>query len=198
MYRNVYDFDKTIYDGDSTKNFYLFLLKKQPWIVLYLPYQGFFFILFAFKIISKTSFKQKFYSFFKIVKNIENEVNFFWNENQKGIKKWYIENQKHDDIIISASPEFLLKPICEKLGIKNLIASKVDCKTGVYDGENCYGEEKVSRLKKSFPEVKIDEFYSDSYSDQPLASLAKTPFLVLGSKLYKWEEYKSGNKILKA
>ena len=27
-------------------------------------------------------------------------------------------DKKDDDIIISASPEFLLKPICERLGIK--------------------------------------------------------------------------------
>ena len=100
--------------------------------------------------------------------------------------------------MISASPEFLLEPICERLGIKNLIASRVDCKTGIYNGENCYGEEKVNRLNEIFPNIKINEFYSDSYSDQPLASLSKSAFLVLGSKLYKWNEYKNGNKILKA
>lgn len=197
MYKNVYDFDKTIYNGDSTQNFYLFLLKRQPQIMLFLPYQGFFFILFALKIISKTSFKQKFYSCFKAVKDIENEVNIFWDKNKSSIKKWYLKNQKEDDIIISASPEFLLKPICKILNITNLIASRVDSKTGKYDGENCYGSEKVVRLRANFPNVKIDEFYSDSYSDQPLASLAKSPFLVVGDELYNWEEYKKGNKILK-
>ena len=35
-------------------------------------------------------------------------------------------DKKDDDVIISASPEFLLKPICKKINIKYLIASNVD------------------------------------------------------------------------
>lgn len=33
----------------------------------------------------------------------------------------------------------------------------------------------------------IDEFYSDSHSDDPLARLAKQAFLVKGEKLTPWE-----------
>ena len=47
-----------------------------------------------------------------------------------------------DDVIISASPEILLTEICRRLGIKYLIASKVEKITGKYYGENCYGKEK--------------------------------------------------------
>ncbi len=65
-----------------------------------------------------------------------------------------------------------MKPICERLGIKNLMASKVDKHTGLYDGENCWGEEKVKRLYEKFPNAKCEEFYSDSLSDTPLAELA--------------------------
>lgn len=197
MAYNVYDFDKTIYDGDSTRHFYFYLLKKQPLIMLYLPYQGFWAIFFALKLISKTSFKQRFYSCFKAVKDIDKEVEAFWDKNQTGIKQWYLDNQKDDDIIISASPEFLLAPICNKLGISNLIASRVDKKTGKYTGKNCYGDEKPLRLKENFPNAEINEFYSDSFSDQPLASLAGEAYLVLGDKLYKWNEYKNGNMVLK-
>ena len=38
---NVYDFDGTIYDGDSTLDFWYFCLKKHPQILLYLPYHCF-------------------------------------------------------------------------------------------------------------------------------------------------------------
>ena len=44
MQVNLYDFDKTIYDGDSTIDFYLFCLKKKLSIIQYLPL---FIILFA-------------------------------------------------------------------------------------------------------------------------------------------------------
>ncbi|MDE6357601.1 MAG: haloacid dehalogenase-like hydrolase, partial [Eubacteriales bacterium] len=97
------------------------------------------------------------------------------------------------DIIISASPEFLLKPICEKLGIKYLIASKVDKKTGKYEGLNCYGAEKVIRLNKEMPNTEIREFYSDSFSDEPLAELADKSYIVLGEELFDWWEYKAQN-----
>lgn len=191
---NVYDFDKTIFHGDSTQKFYLYLLKKQPKIALYLPKQLFYFIPFALGKMEKTKFKEKFYSCFKVVKNIDKEVENFWKINIKGIKKFYYEKQEDTDIIISASPEFLLKPICEKLGINHLIASKVDKNTGKYTGLNCYGKEKVIRLNKEIPNTIIREFYSDSFSDEPLAELAKKSYIVDKDNLYPWWEYKRNKK----
>ncbi len=48
-----------------------------------------------------------------------------------------VPGRKEDDVIISASPEFLLRPICNRLGIRHLIASRVDARSGAYDGQNC-------------------------------------------------------------
>ena len=42
---NVYDFDKTIYDGDSTIDFYLFSIKKDFTLIRYFPKQVFYIIL---------------------------------------------------------------------------------------------------------------------------------------------------------
>ena len=36
---NSYDFDKTIYDGDASIDFYIYMLKKYKKIILLLPYQ---------------------------------------------------------------------------------------------------------------------------------------------------------------
>lgn len=36
---NVYDFDNTIYDGDSSIDFYFFVLRKKPSIIFLLPKQ---------------------------------------------------------------------------------------------------------------------------------------------------------------
>ena len=83
-----------------------------------------------------------------------------------------------------------MKPICERLGIKNLMASKVDKHTGLYDGENCWGEEKVKRLYEKFPNAKCEEFYSDSLSDTPLAELADKAMIIRGNELIEWNEYK--------
>lgn len=183
---NVYDFDKTIYDGDSTINFYLFCLKRYPIIVTCLPRQIYAAIKYKLKKISKTEFKEQFYSFLSFIKNIDEEVVIFWNVHEVKIKEWYLEKQEEDDVIISASPHFLLQEICKRKHIKYLISSQVNGKNGIYDGINCYGDEKVNRFYNSFPNGEINYFYSDSYSDQPLANIAKESFIVNGNSIMPW------------
>lgn len=183
---NVYDFDETIYDGDSTRDFVFYLIKKYPKTCVVLPRVGYQGVRYVLKSIDKTKFKESVYAMFQIIPNIEKEVNMFVDTHMHCIKRWYVEQQKEDDVIISASPEFLLKPFTDKLRIKHLIASKVNPKTGTYDGLNCYGAEKVIRFEKEFNKNDIDCFYSDSYSDDPMAKLAKEAYLVKGNQLEKW------------
>lgn len=183
---NVYDFDNTIYNGDSTFDFYLFCLKRNKNILKAFPKLTKSFTKFyVLKKGNKTEFKENMYSFLKYI-DTENEVKEFWKTHLKNIKSWYFENQKEDDVIISASPEFLLKPICKILGINHLIASRVSPADGKYTGRNCHGKEKVRRFKEIYNE-KIEEFYSDSYSDNPLALISKRPYMVKGNKLTRWD-----------
>lgn len=183
---NVYDFDKTIYNGDSTIDFYLYCIKKHPKIIFCLPRQIYGAIRYMLKIIDKTKFKEEFYCFLSRLNNIDLLVSSFWDVNQNKLKKWYKEIKKDDDLIISASPEFLLAEICKREKIDRLIASKVDKKNGNYIGKNCYGEEKVNRYKYVYKDCVIDNFYSDSRSDQPLANLAQNSFLVVGECIKSW------------
>lgn len=187
---NIYDFDKTIYDGDSTLDFYLFALKKRPTLIRYLPIQILGFLKYLFGIYTKLEFKEKFYYFLNGISDINSLVEVFWDEKQSKIKGWYLKYKKDSDLIISASPTFLLEPICKRIGIDNLIASEVNKNTGECEGENCYGEEKVIRLQKQFNDAIIDEFYSDSLSDAPLSLLAKKRFIVDRNNIFEWDEYK--------
>lgn len=183
---NCYDFDKTIYDGDSTKDFYLFCLKRHKKIAKTFPSLIKAFTKFyVFKMGNKTEFKEIMYKFLKYV-DIEKDLLDFWETHKGNIKGWYYKQQCDDDVIISASPEFLLDPICRELGIKYLMASKVDEHTGKYNGINCHGKEKVRRFYEVFPDGKIEEFYSDSYSDSPLAEIAERAFIVKGNELTDW------------
>lgn len=185
---NVFDFDKTIYDGDSTVDFWKYCLKKYPAVKKHLWHTSLNGIKFVFGIMDKTAFKEDFYSFLTEIEDIDAALSEFWDEYEVNIKDWYLEMQKEDDVIISASPEFLLKPICDKLGIKYLMASRVDSNSGKYTGVNCHGEEKVRRYKEKFANRQIHEFYSDSYSDTPLAKLAFDPILVRGNDFEPWSE----------
>lgn len=185
---NAYDFDKTIYDGDSTADFYLFSIKRHKKIITLLPSLLCAFIKFyVFKKGTKTQFKEKMYRFLNYC-DLNKDLDDFWSINKHKIKKFYLSNKKSDDVIISASPRFLLEPICNHLGIKTLIASEVDCKNGKYTGVNCHGEEKVRRFYSVFDsETKVNEFYSDSYSDEPMAKIAKKAFMVKKDKINNWQ-----------
>ncbi|MGN0517821.1 MAG: HAD-IB family phosphatase [Acutalibacteraceae bacterium] len=183
---NVYDFDKTIYINDSTTDFYFFCLKRHPKILKYLPSLAVAGIKYLCKKCSKTQMKQTLYKFLNCI-DAEEEAEIFWQKHITGIKKWYLEHKKDDDLIISASPVFLLKPICRKLNVSHLIASDVDPKTGKYYGENCHGEEKVRKMYENYGKIVPDEFFSDSFIDTPLAVLAKKSFMVKGEQLFDWD-----------
>lgn len=183
---NVYDFDKTIYDGDSTFDFYIFCLKRNKKIIKLIPnliyaYSKYY----IFKKGNKTQMKEKMYRFLTYI-DTEQEVKEFWKIHCQKIKKWYYKTQKSDDLVISASPYFLLKPICTKLKIKHLIASDVSPVDGKYSGINCHGKEKVRLFNLKFDE-NIDDFYSDSYSDTPLAEISKNAYMVKKNNIYPWK-----------
>ncbi len=183
---NVYDFDKTIVPFDSTRKFYLFLLRRHPRLWLDLPRQGFYAILFGLRLMKKTAFKEKFYAGFRLLRDIGSEVALFWERNKQYALLWYPGTRKPDDVVISASPTFLLEPIMKELSVGCLMASRVDPKTGKTEGLNCHGEEKVRRFYEVFPEGKVDDFFSDSLSDTPLARLAENAFLVKGAHFTPW------------
>ena len=182
---NVYDFDKTIYNGDSSIDFYLFCLKRNKSIIFLLPKQILYFILYKLKIKTKVEFKECFFSFLKKIKNVDNEVELFWNKNIKKIKEWYLEQKLDSDVIISASPEFLLAPLEKVLSFK-VIATKVNQNNGKFLSKNCYGEEKTIRFKERFPKSHIKQFYTDSLSDLPMLKMSDEGFLVKKNKLVKY------------
>lgn len=182
---NVYDFDKTIYNGDSTVDFYLFSLRRNPLLLRYLPAQIFGLVLYALGKIDKTRFKESFFCFLKGI-DCGKYVDAFWSRNEKKMANWYLEQQQRDDVIISASPDFLLRPICGKLGITHLIASDVDQKSGKFSSENCYGATKVERFKEEFGDRSVDSFYSDSLSDLPMARMAGRAFLITKGAVTEW------------
>lgn len=182
---NVYDFDKTIYNGDSTVDFYLYCLRKHPKIAITLPRLVAAFVKYYILCIgTKTQFKQAMYSFLKYC-DAKSDVENFWKTHKSNIKKWYLNQAEKTDVIISASPEFLLKPLEEDFDF-SVIASRVNMKTGEYDGVNCYYDEKVRRFAEKYPEAQIENFYSDSYSDEPLAKISKNACIIDGDKILNW------------
>ncbi|MBO4298279.1 MAG: haloacid dehalogenase-like hydrolase [Clostridia bacterium] len=183
---NVYDFDNTILRGDSTARFFAHCLRHYPRMWADLPAQAANGLLFVLRIRPKQAFKQRMLRFITLIGDVDAAVDGFWKANLARIKPWYPPRHRDDDVVISASPEFLIRPACERLGIRCVIGSPVDKRSGLFLGRNCHGEEKVSRFRARFPGERIDQFYSDSRSDAPLAALAQQAWLVRGDRLLPW------------
>jgi phosphatidylglycerophosphatase C len=183
---NVYDFDKTIYARDSSIDFYVYNLKKDWTLLRFFPRQIVAMIRYKLKLIPKTQMKQTFYIYMKTIKDMDERVKGFWISHRRYLREFYLNQKKRDDVIISASPTFLLQPLIDEWGCE-LIASVVDQKTG-HSGENCWGPEKVRRFAQLYSLDLIDEFYSDSLSDTPLATYAKHAFFVSPQHIGPWPD----------
>ncbi len=188
---NGYDFDGTIYDGDSSVDFYLFCLKKNKKVLLQLPIQIWGIILYSLKIIDKTAFKEKVFSFLKRIDNVDDYVKEFWKQNDRKIKQWYYEQKENTDVIISASPEFLLNPLKKKLNIDRVIATKTNKKTGKFESKNCHDYEKIKRFEEIYKNKKINKFYTDSIkADRAMLEYSQIGYIVKGNDVRRWENEK--------
>lgn len=185
---NVYDFDNTIYDGESTFDFFLCCIKHDKRFLKLLPLLVRKLIKYKLCLISNEElifYAEKYAAeFFKYMPDLDDVVCEFWDKNIHKIKPYYAGTRRDDDVVISASCDFLLLEAAKRLGIKNLICSTIDRKTGKV-GEMCFRANKPTLFKKHFPDAKIDTFYTDSMNDKPLIDLAETAYLVKGNKLKK-------------
>lgn len=189
----VYDFDGTIYDGDSSIDFIKFLIKKDKKILFSLPKMFISLIKYKTKVISKEHMKECFFSPLSRFDNIDELINEFWSINEYKIKEFFTSKKSHkNDIIASASPKFLLEPIIKKFKVLDLFASPIDKKTGKYNGINCHGVEKVRLINKKYKDDIIYEMYSDDISsDGPLLDIAKHSYVVKKNEIIDYEIYKN-------
>ena len=186
---NVYDFDDTIYKGDSGIGFYLYMLRKKFLLVFLFSLKavptG---ILFLFKKKETRDIKDKLFGFIKYTPNIDDYVKSFWDKNEYKIKKWYLDQKKDNDVIITANYDFLIKEICKRLNIKNLIATEYDFDTYKIKGIHSKGEGKLKLFKERYPDYIIDKTYSDSHKDIPLLRAGHPGYVVIDDKLILYKE----------
>ena len=183
---NTYDFDETIFNPDSSYAFIMYCVKKHPRAFIdKFPRIAGAGIAYALKRINTKTLKENLFSFLQNIDDIDTVVANFWACHQDGIGSWYLAQKKSDDLIISASPEFLLRPVADMLGV-GLMGTPMDKKTGKIIGNNCHDKEKVRRFYERFPDGHTENFYSDSLSDTPMAEIADNAFLVKKGVLSPW------------
>ncbi len=184
---NVYDFDDTIYEGESTLHLFFFYLKKKPTLLKYMPK-----VLKAFARYKKglvsidemlTQYAPIVESMFNEVVDLENDPKEFWDKHIKNIKPFYREIQQEDDLIITASPDFSIREACNRLGITHFLSSTYNCETGKVE-RICLKQNKVKAFFENYPDCEIENFYTDSpENDKPLIDIAKHAYIVDGDKI---------------
>jgi len=185
---NVYDFDKTVVYPDGGATFFFFCLRRHPGLIRFLPLSIAALFRFVVSHGREAPFKAEYYRYLRGLPDWREEVRAFWETQADTLlKPWYLAQLRPDDIIISCSAEFFLRPLCDQLGVR-VVGTRVDTGTGLLEGYSCYGLEKLRRLQEAFEGLKIGEFYSDSLSDAPLAALARKAWMVKGDTITPWPE----------
>lgn len=183
-----FDFDGTLTTKDTFIGFiqyavgkplyYLGLLRLSPVIAAY-----------KLRLIPNYVAKEKVFSFF--FKNWETDhflkfANAYSKEElnkiirPKGIEriKWH-QRQGHKVVIVSASIECWLQKWCENYDIE-LISTRIEFAGGKISGKfatkNCFGIEKVNRIKERFilSEFSYIYAYGDSIGDKEMLSISNT------------------------
>lgn len=183
---NVYDFDKTIYPGYCSINFWKYCVKKRPSVLRIIPKSIIAVIKYKLRRCTWREVTETFFGFLKYLSPLEQIVEDFWDSHTDKLYEWYLKKKTNSDVIISAAPYFLVSAVCNRLGVK-CIATDLDVETGIIRGKECSGEEKAERYFNEYGDQPIDEFYSDSFTDRPLALLAARAFKVNEGTVCRWE-----------
>ncbi len=192
MLIDVYDFDGTIYDGDSTADFVLYCMRRHPELIKSLPRIAGAAMRLAVKNINLTQFKSVLFG--EMVKrfDLEAEADAFWKNMKTRMKlgPWFFETPRDLPIVIaSASPEFELKHAAKILGVDTLIGTQCDVKTGELIGLNCKGAQKIDRIREVIGDYEVRAMYTDdAKADGPLLAIAKERYLVTRGKVEKMND----------
>ncbi len=185
-----FDFDGTITTKDTMiqliiktfgyQKYFLSLLQLTPFLLA-----------FKLKIISNQNAKQKLlnyffkdmniYDFNKICNRyITDYIHFIINEKAIHKIKWH-KKKNHQIVVVSASIENWVKPWCEMHNLK-FIATKLEVSnkkiTGNILNKNCYGIEKVNRIKELYDLNNYSNIYAygNSLGDKEMLEVADFSF----------------------
>ena len=186
---NVYDFDGTIFYSDCAIGFALWCIKRHPkLLVTFMPGMIKTLILYQMRKIPNYQLQRKMFSYLTMIDDYDTQIEKYWDKYESRISKWYLEQKRPDDLIISASPDCIIGPIAKRLGVR-YVATEYDREYGVFLNNLMYAREKAKYIyDHGFP--LIENFYSDSLADTPLALCAEKAYLVKdhGTTVVDWPE----------
>jgi phosphatidylglycerophosphatase C len=198
----VFDLDGTITRRDTYVPFLLYALYKQPLKILRLPALAV--DVLRYKIGSQSNSWLKVRFLDTLLAGQQRTVIESWSKSfslfifDKGLHHDAISainshlERDHDLVLLSASLDIYVEIIGKYLGFKHIICTKTSWDNDVLgsglNGENCYGESKVKRLKQ-WLNKRTDKFilmaYADHKSDFPILKIAQRGIVVNPGKLLR-------------
>ena len=184
----VFDFDGTLYKGDSFIDFCKFYYLKKPWRLWFFFIQLGGFLFWKLGLLSSTQFKSLFiqYLFWDSEMEIKRMCQLFWerprNFNETVIERLvFYQKEGYTILVASASPKLLIEIACLKLHVKHVVGTElIPFKVRHIVMKNCRGPEKFIQVKNAFPEHHLAVAYSDNKDDVELLQQAEQGFWVLG------------------
>ena len=182
----IFDFDGTITAKDSLIEFIYYAVGPARFLLGF-TYLAPVFILYLLKIMPNWKAKEisltYFFNDWPVDQFQEIADDYSQNKLSSIVKKSALEKiqwhkaQGHTVVVVSASPENYLNNWCQTYDLA-LIATRLESKDGKLTGKlaaaNCYGQEKIKRLREKY---RLEDFefiyaYGDSAGDKALKEIA--------------------------
>lgn len=182
----LFDFDGTITFKDSLIDFTRYAVGDFRWL-LGMLYLSPVLLAMIIKILPNDRVKQRYMKHFFAkwtIEQFQSKADSYAKNGIPGIVRkgalerieWHLNNGDKV-VVVTASMENWLRKWCQKQGL-DLIATEMESVngnlTGRFAGKNCYGKEKVERIKQRLSLSSFEKIYAygDSSGDLPMLSLA--------------------------
>lgn len=185
---NVFDFDNTVYDGETLVDFIIYYCLHDIKIWRFIPKLLIIWLKDSLHLFTVEQAVQAYASFLEgyyvHIKTLDEDTVKFWNCHEKKIKPFYEKIRRDDDVFVTGTTDFIFDEIARRMNIKNYITSSVDRKTGKFT-RLCFLENKVKLFRDTYPNAEIENFYTDSMNDKAMMDISKNVYLVKGNKITK-------------
>ena len=166
----AFDFDNTLYRGESSLDFSLYMIRTHKKILLYLPVIMANAISYKLCLVDKDKLGAEISKYMKLIIRDKHEIRHlvktFWQTHAGRLDANMLRRVGPNDLIITAGPDFLLDGL-DRIEILHFN----------------FKDNKVSRFRELYGDAKIDAFYTDSYNDRALMEISEKVFLVKKGKI---------------
>ena len=177
----VFDFDNTIYRGESSIDLAVYMIRNNKKIILYLPMIFTNLVKYKLCMIGRREMETILNDFCQAVMEDKDDIpgiiERFWQTHAHKLNKGILKLIGPEDIIITAGPDILINGIRDRLNTDHIISSEVDLDGRCFTYLN-FKDNKLKRYRELYGDRPIDVFYTDSYNDRALMEISERVYLV--------------------